>query len=102
MRNKAIAQMPQIACPHPFGPTAVDELAKDSLDAIAHAAKDRTPAMQGRMFGRAKGREQDNATLAQAGFEVRQPVIAISQQQALGVSGQIVIGWLAFMQIGRS
>jgi hypothetical protein len=99
--QQAIAQMPQIPRPDPFGPTAVDELTENGLNALAHSTQDGTPTVRGRMFGGAKRGEQDNAQSSQAGFEFRQPIIAVAQQQTGRTRGQLA-GRFAFMHVGCS
>ncbi len=97
--QQAIAQMPQVASPAPFGSATIDELAEDGVNAIAHPAQHRTPTMGRGMLSRAERRDQDNAQLLQARLEVGQSIVAVTQQQAAGGFAQIE-NHIAVMHIG--
>ena len=45
--QQATAQMPQVTGPDPLDGTAVDELAKDDVDAVAQSTQLRAPARPG-------------------------------------------------------
>lgn len=98
--EQAIGQMPKIARPHPFDLTAIGELSKNGVDAVAHAPQDGTPTVRWLMFSRAIGGNQGNVAALQRFLQARQPVVAIAQQLPLRAFAQIQHD-LAFMHVGR-
>src|SRR5579859_5967688 len=99
--QQAIAQMPQITGPDAFGTTAVGELSKDRIDAIADPSEHRTPTVSSLRTGFAEGSLQDNADFAQSRLQSGKPVVAVAHQQPTGVRGQVPDD-LTLMHIGRS
>lgn len=63
--QQAIAQMPQVPCPHPLEVTAVGELSTNGIDEIAHASQD--DAVIGCRFGGMGPEERVRATAALGG-----------------------------------
>ncbi len=59
--QQAIALMLAVACPDPLDPTAIDQLTKDGVAAIAHRPQHDTPTVRRSMFGSAERSDQDNA-----------------------------------------
>jgi hypothetical protein len=97
--QQAIAQVPQIACPDTFGPTAIGQLPKDGIDAIAHPTQHGTPTVGWLVLGTAVGCQLDDTHASQRFFELGQPIVAITQQQPAG-SGCQLPGHIAFKQVG--
>lgn len=88
--QQAIAQVPQITHPDPFDSAAVNQLPQDD-----------TPRV-GRLYARLTERsQQDNVQLKQSGSQIRQPIVAVSQQQSSGASRQVP-DHFSFMDISRS
>ncbi|HEV2461806.1 MAG TPA: hypothetical protein VGS80_25905, partial [Ktedonobacterales bacterium] len=72
--QQAAAQMPPIARPDALDRTAVDELAEDGVDAVAHATEQRAPARVRIALGRAVGRQQLHTVRLAVGSGHRRPV----------------------------
>ncbi len=60
--QQTVAQMPQIACPHPLEVATIRQLPKNGVDAIAHPTQDRALGRFGLgRTGSAKGGQQNHA-----------------------------------------
>gem|GEM_PF-6725450 len=77
--QQAMTQVPQITRPDAFGSTAIGQLPKDGIDAIADPAQHRTPTVSRLRTGFAEGGLQDDTDLAQGRVPGGKPVIAVSQ-----------------------
>ena len=86
--QQAAAQMPQVACPDVLDRTAVHELAKDGINAVAHATESSTPARSGVMLGATIGSQQRDTVPLPLSGGYRRPVVAAAYQRAGGLLGQ--------------
>ena len=83
--QEPIAQMPEIECPHSFECASVCQLPKDGIDEIAKPSQGWL--LIGCRFGRmgfAEGSLQHDALHAQVRLHVGQPIVAVSQHNAVG------------------
>lgn len=99
--QQAIAQMPQIICPEPFGSTAIVELSEDGIDAIANPAQYRTPTMRRMRTGFAKRSQDQLAHIVQGHLQTGEPVAAVVSQQPT-CSGHQVPDDFALVVVSRS
>lgn len=99
--QQAIAQMPQILRSDSFSTTEIGQLPKGRIDAIAHPIQYGTPTVRRLGTGFAEGGQQGHVQLAQGLLELREPLVAISQQQT-GCSCGPPPDYLALMHVGRS
>lgn len=76
--QQAIAQMPEVSWA--FDSTAIGQLPKDGLNAIANTSQGGTPTRDGLRTGFTKRSPQDHTYLAQGCLQCRQPVVAIAQE----------------------
>jgi hypothetical protein len=81
--QQPVGQMPQVTRPDALDGTAIDQLAKDGIDAVADATQPRAPAWVRVALGRAIGRQQLDAVAAPlSGRGGRgRPVIAVADQR---------------------
>src|SRR5581483_9091488 len=82
--QKAVAQMPQIACPDALELAPIGELSEDGVNARAYLSEYRT--LVRRCLRRMCGAErslQDNPVFAQTGLDVRHPRGTVAQSKAL-------------------
>jgi len=99
--QQAIAQMPHITRPDSLSSTAIGQLSKDGIDAVAHATQYGTPTVSRLPTGFAKRSLQHDTDLAQGRVPGGKPVVAVSQQQSTGACRQVPHD-LALMHIGGS
>ena len=71
--QQAVGQMPQVPGPQPLDGTAIDELPKDGVDAVADPTQLSAPARVGISLGRPVRSEQIDAQVVAAFFAVLAP-----------------------------
>lgn len=86
--QQSAGQAPQITCPDPFDRTAIHELAKDGVDAVAHPTQSSAPAWIGVAFRVAIGRQQLDVLALPVGGGPGRPGVAVAHQDAGGLLGQ--------------
>ena len=95
--QQAIAQMPQVSLPDPFGTAANSQISEDSINGIVHPARHGTS----NHTGFPERNKQVNPELAQDELGDGQPILSASQEQSIGACRQHPDN-LALMHIGRS
>jgi hypothetical protein len=88
-KQPAAGQVPEILGPHPLYRVASGELRKDGIDTVSEAAEEGTALGSGSSHLGRVGREQFDAHVRQLFFCLGRVVVAIPDDDPVGVLGQL-------------